>query len=190
MFKIEDDNEMTARVIYRPSGALKRFRVVLEGAILYVAMSVNNNMTAFHPTASTIDQYTEIVQKIIFKDGTSHLQDLRANWQKDLTAMASLEDNWDEEGACRTNHMAIMNTDRIVSALDKKVSSGIRLFPTPLGAVMIKLETEKGRLKGEIGDELFSYFVKCPNENTEHHSFEELNPQNIELLRLNLSRLI
>jgi hypothetical protein len=55
---------------------------------------------------------------------------------------------------------------------------------------MLKLETQKGRLKGEIGDQLISYFVKRPNMAPEYHSFEEINTNNLDLLKSNLSSLI
>jgi hypothetical protein len=86
--------------------------------------------------------------------------------------------------------MAILNANRIVSSLEKTVAKGVRLYPTPLGAVMLKLETQKGRLKGEIGDQLISYFVKRPNMAPEHHSFEEINTNNLDLLKSNLTSLI
>ena len=47
---------------------------------------------------------------------------------------------------------------------------------------MVKLETAKGRLKGEIGDIEMSYFVKRQGMATEHHSFEVVNKENLSSL--------
>ena len=55
-------------------------------------------------------------------------------------------------------------------------------YPTHLGAVMVKLEAAKGRLKGEIGDIEMSYFVKRQGMATEHHSFEVVNKENLSSL--------
>ena len=48
---------------------------------------------------------------------------------------------------------------------------------------MLKFETEKGRIKCEIGDELLSYFVKQPNAGTEHHSFEKICQETLAMLK-------
>ena len=100
-------------------------------------------------------------------------------WQNDLNQIKALKENWDEEGALRINRKAISFSRKIMKKLSKEASSFVRFFPTHLGAVMLKMETPNGRIIGEIGDSLVSYFIKRPNTPTEHHSFET---QNKELL--------
>jgi len=113
-----------------------------------------------------------------------------ALWQKDLKDISALKDNWDEEGAQKINRVAIKNARKIARALDKETAALVRLFPTSLGAVMIVLETDKGRIKGKIGDTIMSYFVKRSGSATEHHSFEDLTKDNLQVLVENLNRMI
>lgn len=190
MFELELNSSDKHRNIYKPDGALKTIKVVIGGFIISVVLSVNVSTSTYVRTDSGERPQMEIVQRIVSQEGVFVVQDMRENWQKDIDAISALMDNWDEEGARRINRMAILNANRIVSSLEKPVSKGIRLYPTPLGAVMLKLETQKGRLKGEIGDQLISYFVKRPNMATEHHSFEEINTNNLDFLKSNLTSLI
>lgn len=103
-------------------------------------------------------------------------------WQRDLKKIKALKDNWDEEGAPKINRDAIRYVQQIMRLVVGQVAALIRLFPTHLGAVMITLETKKGRVKGEIGDTSMSYFVKRPDQPTEHHSFEGLTREHLSQL--------
>lgn len=188
MFQLELHNEQPGN-LYKATGTKNQIKVVIGGLVVYVAMSVNMGI-CYERTDGIDEPQVEYVHKIISKQGSLVLQDIRANWKKDIEKMADLQENWDEEGAHRINSRAISNAYRLFSGLDKSVSENVRLFPTPLGAVMIKLDTEKGRLKGEIGDQLMSYFVKRPSMRTEHHSFEEMNSENVNMLKANLTSLI
>ena len=190
MFELELNNSDSRRDVYKPSGTLTTIKVVIGGFIISVVLSVNVSVSNYVRTDSGERPQIEIVQRIVSHEGKLVVQDMRENWQKDIDAISALIDNWDEEGARRVDRMAIVNANRIVSSLEKPVAKGIRLYPTPLGAVMLKLETQKGRLKGEIGDQLISYFVKRPNMAPEYHSFEEINTNNLDLLKSNLSSLI
>ena len=190
MFELELNNSDKHRNVYKPSGTLKKIKVAIGGFIISVALSVNVSTSTYVRTEYGEKHQMEIVQRIVSHEGKFVVQDIRENWQKDIDAISALIDNWDEEGARRIDRMAILNTNRIVSSLEKTVAKGVRLYPTPLGAVMLKLETQKGRLKGEIGEQLISYFVKRPNMVPEHHSFEEINTNNIDLLKSNLTSLI
>lgn len=105
-----------------------------------------------------------------------------ALWQQDLKEIKALKDNWDEEGAPKINRMAIRNVQKLMDSVPEGIAAQMRLYPTHLGAVMVKLETAKGRLKGEIGDIEMSYFVKRQGMATEHHSFEVVNKENLSAL--------
>ena len=190
MFERELNNSDKHRNVYKPDGILKTIKVVIGGFIIYIVLSVNVSTSTYVRTESGERPQIEIVQRIVSHEGKFVVQDMRENWQRDIDAISALTDNWDEEGARRIDRMAILNANRIVSSLEKNVAKGVRLYPTPLGAVMLKLETQKGRLKGEVGDQLISYFLKRPNMAPEHHSFEEINSNNLDLLKSNLTSLI
>ena len=113
-----------------------------------------------------------------------------ALWQQDLRSIKALKENWDEQGAPRINRQAISKTNKLMKSLDKELSATIRLYPTPLGAVMLKFETKKGRIKCEMGDMQMSYFVKCPDRSTEHHSFETIDKEHLNILKENLKKLM
>ena len=110
-------------------------------------------------------------------------------WFKDLKAIRALKENWDDEGAKPINRTAIREVQKMMNMLSSQTATKIRLFPTPMGAVMVKLETSNGRIKGEIGNKQMSYFVKREGTATEHHSFEDLNKGNIALLVQNLEAI-
>ena len=120
------------------------------------------------------------------KDLESH----QAIWQHDLKEIASLKDNWDGNGAPRINKEAIQFARRLMKSLEIETANNVRLFPTPLGAVLLKLETDKGRLKCEMGDSLMSYFIKTSNGDTKHHSFEEINKETLAELKSSLENLV
>lgn len=110
-------------------------------------------------------------------------------WEKDLKDIRGLKENWDEEGAPRINRVAIANVQDFVSALDRVIAEQVRLYPTHIGGIMLKFETERGRIKCEIGDKLFSYFVKRPDASTEHYSFEEINKDTLSVLKSKIANV-
>ena len=112
-----------------------------------------------------------------------------AQWQVDLKGIRSLKDGWDDENAPRINREAISHVDSFVKTLAGAISHNIRLFPTYLGGVMLRIETEKGRIKCEFGDKQMSYFVKRKDRETEHHSFEDINSETLFVLKSNIESI-
>ena len=112
-----------------------------------------------------------------------------AQWQVDLRGIRSLKAGWDDENAPRINREAISHVESFVKTLADAVSHNIRLFPTYLGGVMLKIETEKGRIKCEFGDKQISYFVKRKDRDTEHHSFEDINSDTMSALKSNIESI-
>lgn len=110
-------------------------------------------------------------------------------WQADLKGIRNLKEDWDEN-AQPINKTAIANVNKFAKSLDKTIASQIRLYPTPLGAIMLKLETSKGRIKCEIGDKQMSYFVKQQGFETEYHTFEDINKDTLSLLESKLESII
>jgi hypothetical protein len=66
------------------------------------------------------------------------------------------------------------------------VAAHIRLFPNALGAVNMQLETERGRVRCEMGEDVMSYFVKRQGEVTEYHSFEAIDENALTVLKQSL----
>lgn len=111
-------------------------------------------------------------------------------WKHDLKQIRSLKDNWDGENAPRISRVAISHITKWISTVNVSVASLVRLYPTHLGAVMMKMETEKGRVNCEMGENLMSYFVKRPGQSTLHHSFEEPSSDNLAQLNTYLESLV
>jgi len=115
--------------------------------------------------------------------------DQLAQWQVDLNEIRSLKVGWDDENAPRINRKAISHVDSFVKTLADPVSHVIRLFPTYLGGIMLRIETEKGRIKCEFGDRQMSYFVKRKGQDTEHYSFEDINSDTMSVLKSNIESI-
>ena len=111
-------------------------------------------------------------------------------WKVDLKDIRLLKAGWDKENAPRISRDAISNVSNFVSTLSSVIANDIRLFHTHLGAVMLKYETGKGRIKCEMGDKEMSYFVKCKGRETKHHSFEDINSETLATLKSNLESIV
>ena len=109
-----------------------------------------------------------------------------------LEKLSTLEDDWDGEGAKAVNKQAIENVRHLIEMLPQSVLlADFRLFPSELGAVSIKLKTDKGAVRSEIGDSVFSYYVRRNDtKKTEHHSFEDWSESNISMFVSSLSNLV
>lgn len=128
-----------------------------------------------------------------FRKRIEHMDEdlkLEEQWQQDLRYIKGLKENWDYEGAPCINRQAISQTSKLIRQTSKQVANSVRLYPTPLGGILLKLETKKGRIKCEIGDELMSYFVKRPGLPTEHHSYETTDKENLKTLKAHLENLL
>ena len=112
-----------------------------------------------------------------------------AQWQVDLKDIRSLKVGWDDENAPRINRNAISHVESFVKTLPDANSNNIRLFPTYLGGVMLRIETGRGRIKCEFGDKQMSYFVKRKDQETEHHSFEDINSETLSVLKSNIESI-
>lgn len=163
-----------------------------------MATAVKNTITG--QRVSTLDVLWAFYQsqpkkiKIAFRNmletqDNTKKQNKLSQWQIDLKEIRSLKAGWDE-GAPQINKIAIANVNKFAESLNQSVAEQIRLYPTQLGAVMLKLETPKGRIKCEIGDVKMSYFVKRQGFETEHHSFEDINDETLSTLNIKLESII
>lgn len=107
-----------------------------------------------------------------------------------LERMKTLNNDWDGEGAKATNHVAIDNAKVLVNSLPLTVlEAKFKLYPTELGAVGFKLKSESGLIRGEVGIDNMSYFVR-KDKTTIRHSFEQWNYDNMIVLVTYLSDLV
>lgn len=112
-----------------------------------------------------------------------------AQWQTDLKSIRMLKTGWDNENAPRINRNAISHVNSFVKTLADAISHDVRLYPTYLGGIMLRIETEKGRIKCEFGDKQMSYFVKRKDREAEHHSFEDINSETLSVLKSNIESI-
>ena len=161
-----------------------------------MATMINTNSRRKRP--STLDVLWALYQsqpkrvRRAFLERVEDHQDMEEfqQWETDLREIRSLKDNWDGDGASHIDRVAIRNTNQLLTSINDTIACRIRLYPTPMGAVLIKLETKNGRLKCEVGGELMSYFVKRDGQATEHHSFEAIDENNISTLKQNMQSLL
>lgn len=108
-----------------------------------------------------------------------------------LESFRLLEADWDDEGAAAVDEMAIAHGLELVNKLPYEVlSANLEWGPTELGAVSLRLSTAQGKLRAEIGDNNFSYFLKATGKDSERHSFEPWEEQYINQLVDSLRRLV
>lgn len=108
-----------------------------------------------------------------------------------LESFRLLEEDWDDEGAVAVNEAAIAHGLELVNKLPNEVlNARLEWFPTELGAVSLRLATTRGKLRAEIGDTNFSYFLKPTGKESERHSFEPWEEKYINQLVESLCCLV
>lgn len=108
-----------------------------------------------------------------------------------LQKIAELEDDWDCEDAPAINPSAINHCRQLMEMLPQDVlASDLHIFPVETGAVGLKLQTEKGMLRMEMGGDLMSYFLRKNGEKTIYHSFETWTEENYRSVISSLSQIV
>lgn len=176
--------------LYKPTGVKTTARLMVGGVSLMVCLSSSINIDTFHVNDAVVPPKVILVQQIVQQQDALVLEDIRLQWQKDLDGMRCLQDNWDDDGAQAPDVISLVNTEDFINSLDSEIARKISLYPNVFGAVTIKLDTSKGRIVCEMGDELMSYFVKRPDVKNEYHSFEPMDKAHLDVLRLNLATLV
>lgn len=108
-----------------------------------------------------------------------------------LESFKSLEEDWDDEGAAAVNATAVDHCLYLVHQLPQEVlNAQLEWFPTELGAISLRLVTAQGKLRAEIGDTHFSYFMKPTGKESERHSYEPWDEDHIHTLVHSLLSLV
>lgn len=134
---------------------------------------------------------------ILFQEPATELQvedavsDNYKKYEATLQEIADLEEGWDYEDAPVIVPDAIDHCRQLIALLPQSVlNSDIHIYPVETGAVGVKLQTEKGMLRMEMGGELMSYFLRKNGENTIYHSFEAWTEENYSNLISSFSQIV
>lgn len=112
-------------------------------------------------------------------------------YETTLQEIAELEEDWDYEDAPAIAPAAIDHCRQLIAMLPQNVlSSDIHIYPVETGAVGVKLQTDKGMLRMEMGGELMSYFLRKNGEDTVYHSFEAWTEENYSNLVSSFSQIV
>jgi len=104
----------------------------------------------------------------------------KARWETDLDEIATYGADWDMQGAAKPNKTAVDNARGFFSTLNIK---NLRLYATGLGAILFSIKTKETEIRGEIGDNTFTYYIDTEGKDTEYHNFEDWTDKNISALR-------
>lgn len=108
-----------------------------------------------------------------------------------LQEIAGLEEDWDYEDAPAIAPAAIEHCRQLITLLPQDVlNSDINIYPVETGAVGVKLQTDKGMLRMEMGSELMSYFLRMNGEDTVYHSFEPWTEETCSNLISSFSQIV
>lgn len=95
---------------------------------------------------------------------TSKIQELKQR----INEIRALDENWDGYGACRMPKLVINNTYRFIDTLYENLSEisidPDNITPTPYGSIEIDLESQKGLVSLEIGQNGIGFFTKYIKE--------------------------
>lgn len=112
-------------------------------------------------------------------------------YETTLQDIADLEEGWDYEDAPAIAPDAIDHCRQLLAMLPQTVlDSDMRIYPVETGAVGVKLQTDKGMLRMEIGGELMSYFLRKNGKDTVYHSFEAWTEENYRNLISSFSQIV
>lgn len=112
-------------------------------------------------------------------------------YETTLQEIAELEEDWDYEDAPAIAPGAIDHCRQLIAMLPQTVlNSDMRIYPVETGAVGVKLQTDKGMLRMEMGGELMSYFLRKNGEDTVYHSFEAWTEENSRNLISSFSQIV
>ncbi|MCQ2250581.1 MAG: hypothetical protein MJZ66_05675 [Bacteroidales bacterium] len=110
----------------------------------------------------------------------------KMQWETDLDEISSYEDDWDMEGSAKPNTTAISNARDFFESASHE---NLRLYATGLGAIMFVIKNANGEIRGEIGDNNFSYYIEKEGAETEFHNSEVWNKENLSLLKKKIKNL-
>lgn len=134
---------------------------------------------------------------ILFQESATEIQvngAVSGNYEKYdnvLQEIAALEEGWDYEDAPVIAPAAIDHCRQLLTMLPQAViNSDIRIYPVETGAIGVKLQTDSGMLRLEIGSELMSYFLRRNGEDTVYHSFEMCTEENYSNLISSFSQIV
>lgn len=125
-----------------------------------------------------------------------HKTEEKYRWEIELEKMKHLpsktETDFDDE-YIRPTDKVIENIRGLITDCVDRFQRGIKLYATVNGAIMFIFETENGVVKGEMGEDTMSYFVKYKMGDTDisgYHSFEDVTPISLYNLKGNFRNIL
>lgn len=79
-----------------------------------------------------------------------------------LDRLATLQDNWDGDGAVSPNPNALKNCRKLVSLLDEdqlKALPQSNVYASSYGSVVLDFETHRGLVSVEVGDDTMGFYT-------------------------------
>lgn len=110
----------------------------------------------------------------------------------DIISFQDLKNNWDGYGAYPLQNKSGVNSISILKQLENEIYNKIDdYYPNPSGTLSLIWKSSNSILELEIGDNEFSYYYNLNNSNNSKYFYaKDLNTNNIDELKLNISKVI
>lgn len=100
-----------------------------------------------------------------------------------LEALKSYDTDWDGYGASPVSVSAIQNCRVLLQGIDCSDPLAMEIMPSHSGAVIFKYRFGNTVIRGEIGNDSVSFYVRRNGQPTEYHNDEPWNEDTIYVLR-------
>lgn len=110
-------------------------------------------------------------------------EDISSDAMSQIATLSSYEEDWDGYGAAAVNSKAIRNCRQLFHGFTCNDPLALELMPSHHGAVIIKYKVGDVTLRGELGPDTISYYVRRKGKQTEYHNDETWNKDTISTLR-------
>lgn len=100
-----------------------------------------------------------------------------------LEALESYDTDWDGYGASSVSVAAIENTRVLMQGIECNDPLAMEIMPSHNGAVIFKYRFGNTVIRGEIGQDSVSFYVRRKGQPTEYHNDEPWNEETIHTLR-------
>lgn len=160
--------------------------MVSEPMIAYNAQSVECiNKEVFRQLGYIADDKVKMQRTLHFlvslskSDGSM----LNEGINNQLEALESYETDWDGYGASTVSLVAIDNSRALLQGIECSDPLAMEIMPSHSGAVIFKYRFGNTVIRGEIGTDSVSFYVRRKGQPTEYHNDETWNKDTIHTLR-------
>lgn len=100
-----------------------------------------------------------------------------------LEALKSYNSDWDGYGASSVSPIAIVNSRALLQGIECSAPLAMEVMPSHSGAVIFRYRFGSTVIRGEIGPDSVSYYIRRKGRPTEYHNNEPWNKETIHALR-------